>query len=78
MKNRPKPNKAAYASNGTNFVKKSTETPPLEKNSVPMNMDELAKLQDPKPSAIASATESENIPVKILKKDSNPAKTEDK
>ncbi len=74
MKNRPKPNsKAAYASNGTNQVKRSTDTTPPLENSVPLNMDELAKLQEPKPEAVKAATVSKSVPVTVLKKDVNKA-----
>jgi len=73
MKNRPKPNKAAYASNGTHCVKKSTDITPLEKNQVPLNMDELAKLQDPKPEAVVASTEQRNVKVKVLTKEATKA-----
>ena len=57
MRNRPKPNKAAYASNGTPIVKKSTDTAELIKSL------ELAK-------SIAAAPQ---IPVRVLTTDKTKA-----
>lgn len=65
MKNRPKPNRAAYASNGTNFVKKSTDIPPLETAAqTPV---------EPTKAELEKHVEQRNLKVRVNKQDATKA-----
>lgn len=60
MKNRPKPNRAAYASNGTPTIKKSTDTPPLETAA------QAAPAPEPTKAELEKHVEQRNVKVKVL------------